>query len=428
MINASHSLSNDNFLTINWTVNEISLCQNRNLSIIVTDKDCTDRCSSSEGFPYNACSIDCNHTVLNNTPVVNLSYTFLKVLKPCVRYNYSMMLIGNPNSEYNKSDNEIVGNKLYKSVANLSITITEDDVVNKQLNSFISWNYEYAECEPKFQVIVSGIDEVFEEMFEDKNETSGFNMTIKNLPACMNFTITVYPDQENISAATITRKSQFVEPSEIRNLTHREEGSNIFFSWIRPEFGAYCMEYYEFIAKNDDDKLRNDTTIQRNETIYILQNSYACVSYTITLTIISIDKDDWNEEETMTTRMTTLKTTTTIIPLRMAEPFEMKVATQPRTFLRPKHPTRENFTDTSFTLSTLLERTNNMCPIKNYRFSYKSEKMNETKFVESDIDTVTIDGLEAFTPYNCTAQIQNELSEWSEESYNEVIMTDEGSK
>jgi hypothetical protein len=418
----NHTVDDDNFLSINWTINNDEYCVNHTVSIVVEKKVCTVNCS------FSASGIN----------VFTLSHKLNYQLVPCATYNYTIQLHGD-SFEQTKSDDEITANVKFKRVENLTAIDFEDETTLGKLLTNITWDYGYAECNTTFVISIVPYDEPFNIPALIENLTSEHEITLDTLQACVKFNITVHPANDNTSTTSIDFSTSRVSPSVIRNFTHFESlsASEIFFTWAHPEYGAHCIKHYIFTYESE---FHSDTEILTFPLeSFLLRGVFDCVEYKFHLTTLSIDDDDDDDEE-LTTEDTTLsdfetsvRATTTMIPLLFDEiaaieqSSSISLRTVARIFDRPSPPDSIEATETTLRMSTSLGTSSNKCSIDMFSFTCTAADGIEHS-QQSTEDTATIESLEAYSYYSCTAKIKNNMTDWSLDSYTRNWTTAEGSE
>ncbi|KAG5674932.1 hypothetical protein PVAND_004876 [Polypedilum vanderplanki] len=443
IINLNHTLDNQNYLTINWEINDNESCKSSGVSIIVNKTYCN--------------NVNCG-LIQSNINIFNLTYTFNTPLISCATYNYSIMLSGTVNGTTVNKSEEFTTNTQYKKVENLTATDEEDIENPGKLITTISWNYEYLECKTtSFIVRIAPNDQTTSFPPFIQNKTSDYEIILNILPACLSFKITVYPENDDSLITSIDYAAQRVNPTNISDFKASQDLKrlDIDFTWNHPQYGIYCIKYYiiEITSEFQNETRKINSTL----TSYTLKDIVSCSEY---YAILSTKSDDEDQEETTSIKMETttetneestkMSTTTRESPTNSISitpiikegvttdfPFivieqniNTSYTTLPRTFgQRPKSPSLINSTETTLTLNSSADEPKNKCSIDLYKYICRDEEQNKVKEVISTISIVTIEGLEAYTIYNCTSSIRNNDTDtdWSDESFgSENLRTEEG--
>ncbi|KAL7045157.1 hypothetical protein ACKWTF_002163 [Chironomus riparius] len=408
--NATYEIKDEtNNLTIFWETNGSEMCDTAIVSITLTNKNCI---------------VNCNQ--LFEVKADNLKYNFLESLTPCATYFYEIQIINSTTpSKFNKTFDAY---KKYAEIKNLTIT-DEEEIENssKTLNMVITWEYENNECKENFEVLARGQNNNYQSTIQ------GYTNTFKNLQACEEFNVTIYiKDNQNIITSAIHTMKRII-PSEIRNLllSQEDDKTSINVAWMAPEYGAKCIDRYMIYVKNDFEYefIRNTTS-----NVYLLSDVYACVNYTIMVSISTSEIDDENSETTLFSTTSTIKTTTFSVSISPAIEYisessiNSSIKTEPRQFVQTQNLQLNKQTDKSLSFTVVPSNDpKNKCPIVKYYVECTStETGNKTESASNTSNIVEVDKLEPFHNYSCKASIENENQVKSIWSYNTTFMTKEG--
>ncbi|XP_070496815.1 receptor-type tyrosine-protein phosphatase H-like isoform X2 [Chironomus tepperi] len=402
-----------NDLTFIWDTNGSEMCDASFVSIELTDKNCVEKCKTCLCIQSFKCEAN------------NLKYNVLKPLTPCATYFYQLQIINSTTSStiFNSTFDAF---RKYAEIKNLTI-IDEEEIHNnsKTLNMLITWDYENLECLETFVVSARGQGNYFESSIQ------GYRHTFVNLEACEEFNINIYIRDQQNSNASATHMMKRINPSEIRNLSLSQENdkTSIIIAWVAPEYGAKCVDRYMIHVKNEFEELSRNTT----SSVYLISDVYACINYTITLSISTLAMDNENFFTTTLSSITsTIRTTTLSSSPSPASVIESSktgnIKTEPRPFNPPQQLLLYNQAVNTLTFTVIpSNEVKNKCSISEYHVECTSnETANKTISGSSKSEIVQVEGLEAFHNYSCKASIENENKIKSYWSYNSTFMTKEG--
>lgn len=270
MADSTFELSDENELTINWTI-QTTLIQFCSLSIVKIElryeNDCED-------------TFKCVHTA-ENVPITNKTYKFSENLEACGAYEYK--IYNSFDIETAKITRQVKANPRYQSFE-LKAEESEDSS-----SLTVSWNYtQFPLCPRTFLTEVYQNDALIRSL----TVSNKLNVTIDNLEPCEKYNIIVTPmneaDRKTAYASTITQTMGHIIPTGIKDLTlvYNAEEISIDINWIAPDKGSKCIFTYEARIESDYDNRMTTSEYPTQR----FSNMLACVVYKVQVSAITINQ------------------------------------------------------------------------------------------------------------------------------------------
>ena len=260
------SITDDNELTVNWNISigwyNPSLvnfyCSNKSIDIVLTELDCNAEL--------------CDERIIG-VSIKNKSYTFLRKLTACAKYNYSIVDKPSGDAETLIKNSSLEAKEQFQKI-DFEVYQRQDQVES----IYISWPYEnFPLCPKKFRIEVREEKSLIKVFETNKN----INETIEEVQPCSKYEISVFSiSSDKVVQRELGDTKSFntitAIPDGIKNLKVEYNQESIDASWEAPSY-AKCVKNYKIEVESSVDN-RSDTT-NRTNTVFV--NVFACIIYTV---------------------------------------------------------------------------------------------------------------------------------------------------